>query len=91
MAFTYSELYRLHGTNGVIVVGTYTNTAGSTGGVIQPSLAVVHNVDLQPMSSSIQSASVVNQVVADFPITSQNGVTIVTTANEIGLYKIIGV
>ena len=92
MAFTTTELYRLHGTNGVIVIGTYANTAGSTGGTIKPGLSLIEGITLEDFGSvASSSVSVVNQAVADFPISGDTGVVVVNPANVSGIFTAYGV
>ena len=92
MAFTTTELYRLHGTNGVIVIGTYVNTAGSTGGTIKPGLALIEGIELQDFGAAASSSvSTVNQAVADFPISGDTGVVVANPANASGLFFAFGV
>jgi hypothetical protein len=92
MSFTATELQRIKGVNGVTIIGKYVNTAGSTGGTIKPSLSQITGALLQPWGSSVASNfPVVNASTTTFPVSSTTGVTVVTTANEGGIYMITGV
>ena len=92
MAFTSTELFRLKTLNGVIAIGTYANTAGSTGGTITPSLSSIEGITLEDFGSATSSAvSVVNQAVADFPISGNSGVVVVNPANASGTWIAFGV
>ena len=92
MAFTSTELFRLKTLNGVIAIGTYANTAGSTGGTITPSLSRIEGLTLQDFGSAASgSFSVVNQAVADFPISGNTGVVVVNASNASGTWVAYGV
>ena len=92
MAFTSTELFRLKTLNGVIAIGTYANTAGSTGGTITPSLSRIEGITLEDFGSATSSAvSVVNQAVADFPISGNSGVVVVNPTNASGTWIAFGV
>jgi hypothetical protein len=66
-----------------IVFGTYTSTSGSTGGVIASGLGQVTHVNLTSTTTS-------NTVRPTWTATSGGSVTIVTGANDVGVYEIIG-
>lgn len=70
--------------------GTYVNTGGSVGGDIVTGLARVDSVKLQPTGATVKTdASVVNET---FPVNNLTGaVTIVTTADESGVFEAEGV
>ena len=92
MAFTSTELFRLKTLNGVIAIGTYANTAGSTGGTITPSLSRIEGLEVQDFGSVTSGAvSVVNQAVADYPISGNTGVVVINPANGSGTWIAFGV
>lgn len=72
-----------------LVIGTYANTGGSTGGDIPTGLGTVQSVILTPKGSSVSAnAPVYNETL---PLTNASGtVTIVTSANESGSFIIAG-
>jgi len=72
-----------------VVMGTYVNTGGSTGGDIITGLSVVEFFILQPTgASALALAPVVNET---FPMVNSNGaVTIVSNANDTGNWLAIG-
>lgn len=87
MAFSYSVLDRQPIGRNRIVFGTYTNAGGSTGGDIVTGLNNVKSVVLTPLASSVSAAApVCNETL---PLGSGT-VTIVTSANELGSFVIIG-
>ena len=87
MAFTVAVLDRQPIGRNRIVFGTYTNDGGSTGGDIVTGLNNVLSVVLTPLASSISAnAPVCNETL---PLGS-GSVTIVTSANEVGSFTIIG-
>jgi hypothetical protein len=70
-----------------IMIGTYTNTAGSTGGDINTGMHKCDLLYLQPMGSAVgTNYPVVNEV---FPVAG-NAVTIVTDADQDGYWFAIG-
>lgn len=89
MAFTAStpELVFL-GPGKVMAIGTYANTAGSTGGSISTGLGVVNGVILTPKGAAVTSAHTYN---VTLPLTDISPVVIVTGADESGTYLIYGV
>ena len=72
------------------VIGTYTNTGGSTGGDVTTNLSSVETFTLQTKGSAIvASAPVVNET---FPLVNSTGaVTIVTNADEVGYWEATGI
>lgn len=87
MAFTYVVSDRQPIGRNRIVFGTYTSDGGSTGGDIVTGLNTVFSVVLTPLASSISAnAPVCNETL---PLGSGT-VTIVTSANELGSFAIIG-
>ena len=92
MAFTSTELFREKTLNGVIVTGKYVNDSGSTGGTIYPNMSLVESVFLQPVTTAVvTSFPVVNLTLTSLPYKGSTGIAIVTTANESGFWKMIGV
>ena len=94
MAFTYfggdtaGATSTVDATSVKRILGTYVNTAGSTGGTINTGLSVVKHMFLQPQGTTVVSMPTVN---GTFPITVANGaVVIVTNANETGAWEAIG-
>lgn len=87
MAFTTEIIFRSVVGDKVMVVGTYTNTAGSTGGDVATGLRRIENFNLQATGAA---------VVADVPVPNETfpldsgDVTIVTTADEVGLFQAFG-
>jgi hypothetical protein len=91
MAFSYSIKKTINGINGKLLVGTYTNTASSTGGDITLPLITVYALNLQPLASSVSlNQPVVNE---QMPIQGKFNVsvTVVTSANESGTFTAIGI
>ena len=88
MAFTAStpDIIFL-GPGRVLAVGTYANTAGSTGGDIKTGLGVISGVSLTPAGAAVTSAHTYN---VTLPLTGISPVTIVTGADESGTYMIYG-
>ena len=92
MSFTATELQRIQGLNGTVIIGKYVNTGGSTGGTIYPTLYSISGMTLQPMTSAVVSSfPVVNVTNTNMPIAGSTGLTIVTTANEIGFWIAFGI
>lgn len=88
MAFTLSSKQTTVFGNKRIEDGVYTNDGGSTGGNITHGLQTVENVFLQAKGSAvIANAPAVNETL---PLTGNTPVTIVTAANEVGTYMLIG-
>lgn len=75
------------GPGSVLAVGTYANTAGSTGGSIVTGLGVVNGVILTPKGAAVVSAHTYN---VTLPLTGISSVVIVTGADESGTYMIYG-
>lgn len=89
MAFTATVRATIPGTGSrARVHGTYANTAGSTGGIIKTGLTACSDLILQPTGSAIIASSPV--VNATFPVVG-GSVTIVTSANENGIWQAFGV
>lgn len=87
MAFSYTILRRTVIGNMRLVVGTYVNGTTDTGGAINTGLRTVEFFTAQPIGSSAgSSVAVVN---GSFPIHG-GVVTIVTEANEDGVWLAIG-
>ena len=87
MAFSYTRnpLSTLGGLK--IVTGSYENDSGSTGGDIYTGLTNIYAISLQPKGAAIVAdCPVVNET---FP-TSNDGITIVTTADESGFWIAFG-
>lgn len=71
-----------------VVFGTYTNTAGSTGGEVETGLSRVEGIFLQPTGTAVSTnANAANET---FPL-DKGEVTIVTDANEDGLWIAVGI
>lgn len=87
MAFTSTKQYSTVAGDRTWVVGTFANTAGSTGGEIETGLKDVDSIQLSHAGSAVvASAPVANET---FPI--QGGdVTIVTVADTSGTFLAIG-
>jgi hypothetical protein len=88
MAFTYTvNTDQLFG--GMrIVTGTYTSAGGSTGGDIYTGLNTIFTLHLQPKSTAV----VANQpAVNETMPKNSDGITIVTTANEVGTWIASGI
>jgi hypothetical protein len=83
MPFASSRTDRTVFGNKRIEFGTYTSTSGSTGGSIKTGLGQVTHVNLTSTTTS-------NTVRATWTATSGGTVTIVTGANDVGVYEIIG-
>lgn len=67
--------------------GTYTNTAGGTGGDIDTGLVMCENINFTVKSSSaVTSVPGLNETL---PIAG-SAVTIVTASNEVGYWEAIG-
>jgi hypothetical protein len=87
MAFSYTVDKVIQGLNGRSVVGTYTSAGGSTGGDIYTGLTNIYAISLQPKGSSIlANQPVVNETL---PMAT-DGITIVTTAHEVGTFVAFG-
>jgi hypothetical protein len=65
--------------------GTYANTDGSTGGDITTSLTKVDFLILQPYGTAVTDKPTVNET---FPC--DDGITVVTTANQVGIWIAMG-
>lgn len=71
-----------------IETGVYTSTASGTGGNITHGMQTVENVFLQPKGSAVVAgAPAVNETL---PLTGNTPITIVTEADEVGTYMLIG-
>ena len=71
-----------------VIWGTYTNTGGSTGGEVDTTLSRVDFFSMQPKGTVISANQpVINETL---PLSSNN-VTIVTSADELGVWFAIGV
>lgn len=70
--------------------GTYASSGGSTGGEIVTDLGTVEHMQLQPLGATVATnQSVINE---SFPLTNAGGTaTIVTDANQSGLWEAVGV
>lgn len=90
MAFTYAVTDQQIEGHKRVLRGTYANDGGSTGGDVVTGLATVESFDIQPLAAAaIATQSVVNET---FPLSNSNGaVTIVTSANESGIWEAKGV
>lgn len=87
MAFTTVVLDRQPIGRNRIVFGTYTSDNSSTGGDIVTGLNNVLSVVLTPLGSSVSAnAPVCNETL---PLGS-GSITIVTSANEVGSFIVIG-
>lgn len=87
MAFTYTVEKVITGLNGRKVIGKYTNTSGSTGGDIYTGLSNIYSMLIQPEAVTISAnRSVVNETM---PLAT-DGVTIVTSADEVGIWEACG-
>lgn len=90
MAFTATIKESVAGTGSKIrVYGTYVSDSGSTGGDVITNLNVVEGFSIQPRGSAVLATqSVVNE---SFPLTNSRGtVTIVTSADEAGIWEAWG-
>ena len=88
MAFTSTIIRSYSVGNGKRAFGTYTNTGGSTGGNIITGLATIENLELQPKGTSISANQpVVNET---FPL-NIDGITVVTSADEVGYWTAEGI
>lgn len=90
MAFTVSIKETFQAVGAKIIVGTYTNDGGSTGGDITLPIQKLYHLQLQPKGTSIlANQPVVNETL---PLQGKYNVsaTIVTTANEVGTFQAIG-
>ena len=88
MAFSYSVLDRMVFGDRRVVIGTFTNGSGDTGGDVKTGLNRVDVFIAQPTGSSVTS----NQVTVNesFPLAGGD-VTIVTDDNVDGIWIAIGV
>lgn len=87
MAFTFNIQGRSVFGDKKVVYGTFSNTAGSTGGDINTGLNSCENITLQHTGATVvASAPVVNETV---PVTG-GAVTIVTVADTSGTFTAIG-
>lgn len=87
MAFTISDKVETVFGNKRAVYGVYTNDSGSTGGDIDAGLTTYEVVQLQPKGSSVSANQpVVNETL---PLTGSDP-TIVTGANEVGTFFVLG-
>ena len=90
MAFSSTIKESVAGTGSKIrVYGTYVSDSGSTGGDVVTRLNVVEGFLIQPRGSAVLGPqSVVNET---FPLTNSTGaVTIVTSADEAGIWEAWG-
>jgi hypothetical protein len=88
MAFAYVEKRRYVIGDRWVVEGTFTNGSGDTGGNIVSGLRRVDWVDLQHTGSAVAADSpAVNETM---PLETTGTVTIVTTDNADGIYRMIG-
>lgn len=89
MAFSQGVLKRDVIGSDRVVYGDYTNNGGSTGGDCVTGLSVVKSFKIVPSGAAVKTdVSVPNET---FPLINSNGaVTIVTTADEVGLWEAIG-
>lgn len=87
MAFSYSITNKTVFGDKRIVIGTYANAGGTTGGDIVTPLSQVMHIELQPVKSAVTSAHVVNETM---PLAASGTVTIVTGADEGGTFMAIG-
>lgn len=87
MAFTaVTNPDRFIGAKGKTEFGSYTNTAGSTGGEIPISRnSTIFAMTLQSTNTGTTANP---KVVSTFPIASQDTITIVTAANDTGIFII---
>jgi hypothetical protein len=89
MAFTFkvTETFQMIGAKAII--GTYTNTGGSTGGDITLPVQALYHLQLQPQGTAVlANQPVVNETL---PLRGKYSVaaTIVNTANEVGAFLAI--
>ena len=90
-AFASTVTERIPGTGSKErVYGTYASSAGATGGDIATGLQKVEGLFLQPTDSAVEAnAPVVNET---FPVVNSGGlVTIVTDADEVGIWEAYGI
>ena len=89
MPFTSSVTGVFDHTGKKLASGTYTSTGGSTGGDVGTGLDTVESFFLQPTGAAVATnAPSANET---FPLTNVNGtVTIVTDADEAGLWLAVG-
>lgn len=88
MAFTSTILGSSSFGNMKVSLGTYTNTASSTGGDIDTGLSGVRALFLQPKTTAISANQpVVNETLPQ----ASSAVTIVTSADEVGFWFAIGI
>lgn len=90
MAFTSAITQSVPGTGSKTrVYGTYTNSGGGTGGDITTNLLAVEGFFIQPRGNAVLATqSVVNEA---FPLINTGGVvTIVTSADEVGIWEAWG-
>jgi hypothetical protein len=73
-----------------VVLGSYVNTGGSTGGKITTGLNAIVAFMLQPYGTSVASMAVVNGSVPTSTVPVADGITIVTNANESGIWMAYG-
>ena len=86
MGFSYEVTQRLFMENKRFHIGTYASADGSEGGAITVGMSKVDALILIPYGTSVTSQPVIN---ATFP--ADDGIAIVTAANESGLFIAIGV
>jgi len=87
MAFAYTVDKVLTGLNGRVVIGTYTNTGGSTGGDVSTGLTNTYSfIPVAKGAAVTANAPAPNET---FPL-SGDTVTIVTAANEVGTFTAFG-
>lgn len=91
MAFSYVIKDTIQTIGAKIIVGTYANSGGSTGGDITLPVVRLLALNLQPLAASISANQpVVNETL---PMQGKFNVspTIVTSANESGVFTAIGI
>jgi hypothetical protein len=87
MAFTQTRNdHEVRDANVRMVFGTFSNTEGSTGGIIHTKLHICRDLHMQLIGSSVvTTVPVVNDT---FP--TDGDVTIVTPANACGIWRAVG-
>ncbi len=87
MAFAYTKTGFYVAGNVRFSYGTYTSSAGGTGGNIDVGLSLCDSIILQPNSATVNAnANVVNETL---PVAGK-AVTIVTDADEVGYWFAMG-
>ncbi len=87
MAFSYAIKNKTVFGDKRVVIGTYANAGGTTGGDIVTSLSRVLHIELQVTKNAVTNAHVVNETM---PLDTSGTVTIVTGADEGGTFMAIG-